>query len=710
MKNIKFVAVALLALLLLPALSLQAGKIDNLKYPKLNQIEIPEPNKVVLDNGMALYLLEDHTLPRVTLSVRLNRCGSYLEPGNLAGLAGITGEVMRTGGTENMTGDEIDAALEAIGAMVETGIDRTDGSAYANSLSEYKEDIVRILADVLRRPVFDEDKIELAKTGARSEISRRNDEPIPIAVREFRKIIYGPDSPYARQTEYATVDAVTRSDIVMFHKMAVHPENIQIAIWGDFDSQEMIALIKKYFGDWPQSGMEMPAPPDVAYTPKASVNYAEKNDINQATVLMGHIGGRMGDPDYAATIVMNNILGEGFGSRLFRNVRTKQGLAYAAGGSYSFNYDYPGYFINYTITKFGTVAQAIRAMEEQINSMQTIEPTEDEMILAKNGWLNSFVFNFDTKSEILGRMMTYDYYGMPRDYLQQLKEQVENLKPQDIIDVAKRKLDPKHLQIVVVGKADEFDEPLSTFGTVTDIDITIPGPTVEAFAATEEEMAQGKEWLTKAATVCGGADNFKKINSITVSANVTLNMPQGSMTLAIESIEDLAQFRSYQLVSTPMGDQKTVFNGTEGWNVAGGQTAMMGADEIDNQMQGFDRNLNRIFAHVDDPYYKVAYKGDEEFDGNATARLDFLTDSGFQFTIFINKESGFPAGMKYMGQTMMGPGENVEHIKEFMKIDDVMQPKLTDRETGGMTINVEATSLSLNANIDESLFVKPEGI
>ena len=487
-------------------------------------------------------------------------------------------------------------------------------------------------------------------------------------------------------------------------------KNIQIAIWGDFKTQEMVDLIKKYFSDWPQSGMQIPAPPDVTYKPAASVNYAEKDDINQATVLMGHIGGRMGDPDYAATIVMNNILGEGFGSRLFRNVRTKQGLAYSAGGSYSFNYDYPGYFINYTITKFGTVVQAIRAMKEQIRSMQTDIPTEDEMTLAKNGWLNSFVFNFDTKSEILRRMMTYDYYGMPRDYLQQLKEQVENLKPEDIIEVAKRKLDPDHLQIVVVGKADEFDEPLSVFGKVNDIDITIPGPVVEEFAASDEEMAKGKEWLTKAATVCGGADNFKNIKSVDVSANVTLNMPQGSMTVALESIEDLEQFRSYQLISTPMGDQKSVYNGVEGWNIAGGQTAMMSADDIKSQMESFDRDLIRIFAHIDDPYYKVAYKGEDDFDGIAAARLDFITDDGYQFTMYINEETGFPAGMKYMGQTMMGPGENVEHIVEFMKAGNVMQPKLVNREAGGMTIDVETTGISFNTEYDESLFVKPEGI
>jgi len=710
MKAFKVFTICCLCLAFVLAATPSWAKVKDFDFPTLSKIEIPNPDKVVLDNGMALYLLEDHELPRINIAATINKCGGYLEPPNKIGLASMTGTVMRTGGTTSMTGDQIDEELEAIGAFVETGIGTTSGSARANALSDYSERIIQILADVLRNPVFNEDKIELARTEAKSAISRRNDDPMPLCIAEYRKLIYGPDSPYARQEEYATVDAITRDDMVMFHKMVVQPNNVQMAIIGDFNKDEMIAMLKKYFADWPRGTMEIPAPPDVDYDFKPTVNYTEKTDVNQSNILMGHIGGKMGDPDYPATIVMNSILGGSFGSRLTDNVRSKKGLAYGASGRFSFNYDYPGFFYAYAGTKSESTVAAMKEMIKQIKSMQVDIPTETEMTKAKDGWLNSFVFNFDSKGKVLGRMMTYDYYGMDRDYLQQLKEAVENVTPQDVIDVAKRKLHPDALQMLVVGNAADFDEPLSTFGEVNDIDITIPSPEVEEFAATDEELAMGHEMLVKAAEVCGGVSAFKKIKNVTNESKVTINTPQGAMTLDVESVDVLPN-KSAQVVSTPMGKQTMVFDGESGWISMAGQTKMYSADQIKENNEEIARNLYLLFAYADQKdYVMVANKGTEEFNGMQAERLDFLTKDGTQFTMYFNPEDNMPMGMKYMGETMAGPGENVVVYKEFKEFNGVKVPVKMTRTGGGMDLDVEVTGVTINGDYDASLFEKPEGM
>lgn len=710
MKVAKIFLLTVLGLsLVLATAPANAGNVRDLKYPALNKFEIPEPTKEVMANGITVYLMEDHTLPLVKLSVIMNKCGGYLEPPHLVGLASMTGEVMRTGGTETMTGDQIDEQLEAIGASVETGMGSLSGSAGANALSEYSEKIISILADVLRRPVFDEDKIELARSNQKSSISRRNDEPIPIAVREFRKLVYGADSPYSRYTEYSSIDAVTRDEMVMFYKRVVQPNNIQMAVIGDFDKAEMMTLLKKYFGDWARGEVELPPPPDVQYDFKQTVNYAAKTDQTQSTILMGHIGGKMGDPDYAATIVMNAILGEGFGSRLFSNLRTKMGLAYAAGGSYSFNYDYPGVFISYIITKSGTTAKAIGAMKEQIASMQTILPNEKEMKLGKDGWLNSFIFNFDTKGEIISRMMTYDYYGLPRDYLQTLKTQVENLTPEDIQEVAKRKLNPDNLQMVVVGNAEDFDQPLSTFGEVTTLDIEIPGPTQDEFAATDEELARGREIFAKSADACGGPAAFRDIKTVTYDAKITITTPQGAITVTAKSIEILPD-KSAQIMTTPMGEQTSVNNGNEGWQITGEQTSAMSASDIAEFKKSQDRELRLLFAKADNPDFKVAAKGVEEFGGKSVEKLVFLTKAGEQFTIFVDPESFMPAGMIYVGKTMTGVGKNTISYLAHSKTGAVTLPTTIKRDGGGMQLEIEISNISINGPVDESIFTKPTGI
>jgi len=711
MKSIKMITALLLCGLIVLAVTPTWGKkIKDLTYPPLNKFDIPEPDRFVLDNGLTVYLLEDHTLPQVSFFASLNRCGSYLEPAGKIGLADMTGEVMRTGGTKNKAGDEIDEELEAIGASVETGIGRTSGSANGNGLTEFAEQVMGIMADVLRNPIFDEDKIELSRTSAKTTISRRNDEPMGICIREFRKLIFGDDSPYARQEEYATIDAITRDDLIAFHKAYVKPNNIQLAVLGDFNRDEMLAMVKKYFGDWPRAAQETPAPPEFTYQFRPTVNYAEKSDVNQSNILVGHIGGKMGDPDYPATIVMNAVLGGSFGSRLTDNIRTRLGLAYSAEGNFSFSYDYPGWFYAYAATKSESTVKAIREMFTQIKSMQTDPPTAEEMKRAKDGWLNSYVFNFDTKGEVLGRMMTYDYYGMPRDYLQQLKEAVEKVTPQDVVEVAKRKLNPDNMQILVVGKGDEFDEPLSVFGTVNEIDITIPTPLVEEFAATPEQLAEGLAMLKKAAEACGGVANFKKVKSITSDGNLTLNTPQGAMTMGITNVQILPD-KSAQIIKTPMGDQTMVFDGVGGWILAGGQSQPMPASQIEDSKKGLDRDIVRLFSNCDrDDFIKVANKGAEEFKGRPAARLDFESSTGAQFTMYLDPGTYLPMGLRYMGETMMGPGVIVEAVSEYKKFGGIMVPTKILQEAGGMSFDVEMTKIEVNGQVDASIFTKPEGI
>jgi zinc protease len=454
----------------------QAAKGPNeLKYPALPDIKVPEVRQVTLDNGMRLMLLEDHELPLINLSARI-RVGSIYEPADKIGLADITGEVMRTGGTIAKTGDELDEELESLAASVETGIGVSSGFA---SMSVLKKDVDKglgILADVLMNPAFREHKIQLAKIQHRSSIARRNDDPGEITSREFEKLIYGPDSVYARQTEYATIDNITRDDLMEFHRKYFCPNNTMLAVCGDFDTDQMIRKIESAFEGWEKCVVELPDVPKVAYEYPSTVNLVKKTDINQSNIRLGHIGGLMSDPDYFPLIVMNRILGSGFTGRLFRNVRSREGLAYTVYGYYDSNYEYPGMFYVGCQTKSENTVKAINAMIEEVRKITQSEVTDEELALAKESFLNSFVFNFDSKREIVGRLMTYEYYGYPADFLQKMKTSIEKVTKTDILRVARKNLQPDKVQILAVGKPEDFGQPLSEFGTVNEIDITIPPP------------------------------------------------------------------------------------------------------------------------------------------------------------------------------------------------------------------------------------------
>ena len=446
-----------------------------LEYPKMGDIQIPEVQRVTLANGMQLFLLEDHELPLIRVSARI-RAGSIYEPADKIGLAAITGTVMRTGGTTSKTGDELDEQLERIAASVETSIGLNSGSASMSVLTEDVDTGLSILADVLMNPAFREDKIQLAKILHRSVIARRNDNVGSIAYREYQKLIYGPESVYARHTEYATIGNIGRDDLVAFHKKYYQPNNVMLGVWGDFDAREMIKKIEKVFKEWEKADVRLPSVPEVQYKFRSTANVIRKDDVNQSNIYLGHIGGLRNDPDYFALIVMNRVLGSAFTGRLFKNVRSRKGLAYSVFGNYSANYGFPGVFYVGCQTKSESTVYAIRAMAEEVKKMTESEVTDEELAVAKESYLNSFVFNFDTKGEIVRRLMTYEYFGYPADFLQKTKESIERVTKADVLRVARKHLRPDKVQILAVGRPQDFDEPLSVLGPLREIDITIPPP------------------------------------------------------------------------------------------------------------------------------------------------------------------------------------------------------------------------------------------
>lgn len=452
-----------------------AQKYSAIKYPKIRDIKMPDIKEVTLANGMRLFLVEDHELPLINASAMI-RTGSVYEEPNKIGLASICGEVMRTGGTTTRTGEQIDETLENIAATVETRIGADLGSASLSVLQEDFNTALPVFADILMNPVFAEDKVELSKIRQRTAIARRNDEMRSIATREYNKLIYGPDSPYARQTEYATINNISRDNLIAFHDKYYHPNNVMLAVWGDFDTEKMIKKIEAAFKDWPKSEFKAAPLPLVHYTYRPTVNLVQKDDINQSSIYMGHIGGLMNDPEYPSLMVMNRILGGGFTSRMFRNIRSRMGLAYSAGGNYSAGYDYPGTFFVSCQTNCGSTVKAVKAMEEQVKSMTDALVTDEELAIAKDSYLNTFVFNFDTTGKIINRILALEYYGYPKDFLFKVKQAAEKVTKADVLRVSKKYLKPDALQILVVGKPADFDKNLSELGKVNNIDITIPQP------------------------------------------------------------------------------------------------------------------------------------------------------------------------------------------------------------------------------------------
>ena len=483
-----------------------------LVYPPLGEIHIPKPVIVTLSNGMKVYLLENHDLP-IVRGTAVIRTGNLFDPKDKRGLATLTGVTIRSGGTTSMTGDELDEKLEGIAASIESEIGESSGGGGFSCLSENTDAVLGWFRDVLTTPEFRQDKVDLAKTQMKSEISRRNDDAAGIASREILRVVYGPDTPYGGEETYATVNAITRDDIRAFYQRYYFPANIILALYGDFQTADMQQKIETAFGSWKMTQEKVPPFPPVDAKPDPGIFVVTKVDVTQTFFEIGHLGGQFNSKDYPALSVAADVLGGGFSSRLFREVRSRLGYAYSIGASWDASYDHPGVFLIGGSTKSQTTEETIAAVLKEVDRLRTAEVTDQELNTAKDSALNSLVFAFERPVSTLTRLVTYDYFGYPADFLLRYQHGLEAVTKADVLRVAKEYFNPERFSIVAVGNPNNFGRPLSELSLpVKALDVSMP---LDQPVQTTEEKLAGRQLLAKAFDQAGGAARFSAIQDFT---------------------------------------------------------------------------------------------------------------------------------------------------------------------------------------------------
>jgi len=461
----------------LPARAQTAKHYDELTFAPLPEVRLPEYDRYQLTNGMTVYLVRDPKLPLVGGSAII-RTGSRLEPEEQLGLASITGSTIRSGGTKKHPADELNQLLEQQAASVETGISNDSGSASFSVLSEDLEKIFPLFAEVIRQPAFAPEQIELAKTQLKGQINRRNDDPGDIASREFRKLIYGENSAYARTVEYSTLDNISRQDVINFYQTYFRPDRVILGIVGDFEPRQMKALIEENFGDWLAQTKEAEEiiVPDAAQKYTDGVYLVDRPNLTQSNIFLGHLGGLVSSPDYPTLSVMNGVL-NGFSGRLFKDIRSRQGLAYSVYGYWSPRFDYPGMFIAGGQTKSESTVPFIQSILEEVDRLRSEKIKPEELKSAKESILNSFVFNFEKPGQTLARLMRYEYYGYPDDFIFKYQRAIKATTIEDIQRAAREYLQPDRIVTLVVGNSQQINPPLSQLDeNVKTVDISLPKP------------------------------------------------------------------------------------------------------------------------------------------------------------------------------------------------------------------------------------------
>jgi zinc protease len=563
--------------------------------------------------------------------------------------------------------------------------------------------VFKAFVDVLQNPEFRADKIDIARKAMQDAISRRNDEIGEIAHREAVRLAYGPDNPYARIPEYSTVGAINRQDLIDWHTKYIHPNNIILGISGDFDSAAMESRLRAAFESWPK-GQAFPKN-NIQYNPaKPGYYLIPKEDVNQSNIRMVALGTTRDNPDYYAISVFNEAFGGGFSSRLFNDIRTKRGLAYGVGGGIGTNFGHPGILQISMGTKSQSTVEAVQAVDEDVTNLTKEPITEDEIQRAKDAILNAFIFRLDSPDKILVERMTYEYYGYPPDWLDKYQAEIKKVTAAQVNAVATKYLHKDQLAVLVVGNTKEFDKPLSSLGTVKEINITIPPPP-EAKEESKPAASnpEGKALAAKVAAAMGGLPKLQSIKTMHVNISESdAGGPPSPVDVYVAFPDSMhVEMQIPQRKLTIVASPQAAFMSLPGMG-----TRSMPPAQKSEMLSQLHHDLVYVAQHADDPAFSFAANGTEKI-GDVDASILDIGGAIPWVRWYIDPKSGYILREKYKGMGQQGPFDGETELGDWRNADGLTMPyKHENKQNGQPTSSAEFKKIEVNPQLDPKLFEK----
>jgi len=416
------------------------------------------PYRVPLRSGPVAYVATDQELPLVNIAIYI-RTGDWVEPVGKEGLTDICGGLLTRAGTATRTAQELEERLAFLAAQLSSSIRGAEGTVQLNLLSKDLDEGLAILREVLTTPRFQQDRVDLQKQQMTQGMKERNDSSASIEGIEFGYLAYGEKFWDNRHQTKASVESITRDDLVAFHKKWFFPSNFIVAASGDFDRETMVKKLEKLFGDWPWAGSPPPPiPQDISMA--APGTYLINKDVNQGRVSMMLPGIMRSNPDYYPLIMMNDILGGGgFTSRIVNRVRSDEGLAYSAGSSFPGGIYFPYVFSASYQSKSRTVSYAASIVIEEMKRIATERVKAEELETSKRGFIERLPRAFGSKAQIANMLANEEFtgrYATHPDFWQSVVPRINAVTIEDVQRVAKKYLTLDKLVILVVGQKDEI--------------------------------------------------------------------------------------------------------------------------------------------------------------------------------------------------------------------------------------------------------------
>ncbi len=419
---------------------------------------LPVPKQFELANGLHVYLVEQHNLPVLTAQMTVLR-GSEANPADRPGLASFTAQMLNEG-TENRTSPQLADDIAQIGASLAASATADASQITGSSLKKNDEKLFELLSDVTAHPAFREEEIERVRKRRLTALLQDNDDPNQVARRVFYREVYGEKSAYGYLDTGtpASTRSTTREDIVNFYRSGFAPQDSALVVAGDVSEPELKALTQKYFAGWTGQATAT-KPPIVSNTLARRIAIVDMPNAPQSSVRIGHVGLQRNNPDYAPVLVMNDVLGGLFSSRINLNLREAHGYTYGASSIFQFRRG-TGPFVVGSMIRTDVTASAVKEVFNELEKMRTSAVAQDELVMAKEANVRGLTADFETTNQTARTMSNLFVYSLPLDYYRTLPGKIEAVSVADVQRTAEKYLSPEKMVIVVAGDRKKIESEL----------------------------------------------------------------------------------------------------------------------------------------------------------------------------------------------------------------------------------------------------------
>lgn len=689
MKMKKITILSLVALLTIPTFA----QIDRSVRPTAGpapEIKIGESQSFTLDNGLQVFVVENHKLPRVAISLSFDI--KPFSEGDKIGYSNIAGDLLATG-TNAMDKEQFNKSVDFIGANFSTSAN----SLYMSGLSKYNEQLINMLADVAMNANFTQEELDKLKKQYISGLASEKDDPDAIANNVRKALVYGKDHPYGELPSEESIENITLEDAKSYYETYFKPNIAYMAIVGDVNFKKVKKLITKKFDNWqkgeiPTFEYETPTAPEMS-----QIVFVNKPGAVQSVINVCYpVDLKPADADKIPASVMNTLFGGGFTSRLNLNLREENSFTYGARSTLSDD-QLVGYF-NATAKVRNEVTDSalMETMKEMVKMQEGV--TTEELQGIKNYITGNFAIGLENPQTVARFEINKQINNLPADYYANYLKNVAAVSQDDIKAMAEKYIRPMNAYILVVGNKDEVAgdlEKLSPTGQIRFVD-NRGNEVVETLKPAPAGMT-AQTVIDNYITAIGGMENMKKVK------NIKSVMSAEMMGRAI-SVEVTAATPNKYLLEMKMGEmvvQKQVFDG-----VKGKESGMQGARDLEGDDLASLALEAQIFPELNyqKENFTLELKGVDKVNGEEVYVVDITNPLGNKTTNFYSTTSGLLIQSETTEETPQGAFVATKTLSDYTEVKGVKFPYMIKQSFGPQTFDMKMESMEVNTKLPNGTF------